>query len=249
LLTNTIFADSMLETSWAHRSRRSWTTLTSIGLQALALAFLFALPLFRTVGMPTSQVLHTPVSWGAATPTPPPLQHQHVVTLSQSNYVNQLLVAPPSIPRHIAQIDENIAPPQVGYSSGSEIGVAEGPPDGVRGAIGDLATAVIPRLAPQPTIQRTFKTSSMLQGSLIRRVEPVYPPLARNARIQGPVVLEAVIGKNGGMENLRLISGHPMLTQAAIQAVSQWLYKPYILNGEAIEVETQITVNFILGGN
>jgi periplasmic protein TonB len=58
-----------------------------------------------------------------------------------------------------------------------------------------------------------------------------------------------VIGKDGAMENLRLISGHPMLAPAAIQAVSQWRYRPYILNGDAIEVETQITVNFVLGGN
>ncbi len=100
-----------------------------------------------------------------------------------------------------------------------------------------------------PTIKREFRTSRMLEGSLIRRVQPVYPPLARSARIQGPVVLAAVISKDGTMENLKLISGHPMLVPAALQAVSQWRYRPYVLNGEAIEVETQITVNFILGGN
>jgi protein TonB len=86
----------------------------------------------------------------------------------------------------------------------------------------------------------------MLQGSLIRRVEPVYPSLAKTAHIQGPVVLVAVISKEGAIENLRLLSGHPMLVPAAIHAVSQWRYKPYILNNEAIEVETQITVNFVL---
>jgi protein TonB len=89
----------------------------------------------------------------------------------------------------------------------------------------------------------------MMQGSLIRRVEPVYPQLAKTAHIQGPVVLAAVISKEGAIENLRLISGHPMLVPAAIGAVSQWRYKPYILNNEAIEVETQITVNFVLAGN
>jgi protein TonB len=78
---------------------------------------------------------------------------------------------------------------------------------------------------------------------------PQYPPLARTARIQGPVILEAVISKEGTMQNLRLVSGHPMLVPAAINAVSQWRYRPYILNGEAIEVETQITVNFLLAGN
>jgi protein TonB len=70
--------------------------------------------------------------------------------------------------------------------------------------------------------------------------------MARNVRVQGPVVLAAVIGKDGTIENLRLMSGHPMLVPAAMAAVSQWRYRPYILNGEAIEVETQITVNFIL---
>ena len=87
----------------------------------------------------------------------------------------------------------------------------------------------------------------MLEGSLIRRVQPTYPPLARSARIQGPVILEAVISKAGTIDNLRVVSGHPMLVGAAIEAVSQWRYRPYILNGEAVEVETQITVNFVLG--
>ena len=100
--------------------------------------------------------------------------------------------------------------------------------------------------APKPVV-KVFRTSSILQGSLIRRVEPTYPPLARQARIQGSVVLAAVISKAGTIENLKLLSGHPMLVRAAIDAVSQWRYQPYILNGDVIEVDTQITVNFVLG--
>ena len=88
----------------------------------------------------------------------------------------------------------------------------------------------------------------MLQGSLIRCVEPNYPPLAIAARIHGSVVLAALISKAGTIENLKLVSGHPMLVPAAIDAVRQWRYRPYVLNGEVIEVETQITVNFLLGG-
>jgi protein TonB len=80
-------------------------------------------------------------------------------------------------------------------------------------------------------------------------VQPVYPSLARNARIQGTVVLSAVISKAGTIENLRVVSGHPLLVTAAIEAVSQWRYRPYILNREPIEVETQIMVNFSLAGN
>jgi periplasmic protein TonB len=89
----------------------------------------------------------------------------------------------------------------------------------------------------------------MLEGMLIRRVQPVYPPLARTAHVQGPVVVYALISKAGTMENVHAISGHPMLVPAAIDAVSQWRYRPYILNSEPIEVETQITVNFLLAGN
>jgi protein TonB len=96
---------------------------------------------------------------------------------------------------------------------------------------------------------RTFRKSTILEGSLVRRVQPIYPPLARMARIQGPVVVAAIISRAGTMEHVQAISGHPMLIPAAVEAVSQWRYKPYILNGEAIEVETRITVNFLLGPN
>jgi periplasmic protein TonB len=89
----------------------------------------------------------------------------------------------------------------------------------------------------------------MLQGSLIHTVQPVYPPLARAARVQGSVVLSAIIGKDGAIETLRALSGHPMLVMAAVNAVSQWRYRPYILNNEPIEVETRITVNFTLDNN
>lgn len=85
-----------------------------------------------------------------------------------------------------------------------------------------------------------------MEGSLIHRVEPIYPSLARTARVQGAVVIAAVIGKDGMVERLQVVSGHPLLIQAAIDAVRQWRYRPYILNGAPIEVDTQITVNFIL---
>ena len=78
---------------------------------------------------------------------------------------------------------------------------------------------------------------------------PVYPPLARQARIQGTVVLRAIIAKDGSVENLELVSGHPMLVNAAMDAVMQWQYKPYVLNGAAVEVQTTINVNFLLADN
>ena len=89
----------------------------------------------------------------------------------------------------------------------------------------------------------------MMEGNIIYRVQPNYPALARSARVQGPVVLRAVISRTGTIENLQILSGHPLLTAAAIEAVRQWRYRPYILNGEPVEVETQVTVNFLLAGN
>ena len=87
-----------------------------------------------------------------------------------------------------------------------------------------------------------------MEGNLIYKVQPVYPPLARAARVQGTVVLRAMISKNGTIENLQVVSGHPLLVRAAKDAVRQWLYRPYVLNREPVEVETQVTVNFILSG-
>jgi protein TonB len=126
-------------------------------------------------------------------------------------------------------------------------GLRPGLPDGIsRFGVGTMPVAPP---APPPTVGRTFRTSTIQEGNLIRRVQPAYPPLAITARIQGPVVLEAVISKAGAIENLRVLSGPPMLVKAAIDAVSQWRYRPYILNSEPVEVETQITVNFTLGGS
>jgi periplasmic protein TonB len=244
-----IFADSMLQTSWAQRSRRNWTTLTSFGLQAVIIGLLLLVPLLRTVGVPfATHALPTPLSWGAPEP-PAPVQH-HVTTVVQSNLADNVMIAPLTIPLHIANIDEPVAPPQVNYNDvGDGVVGNRGSGNGVFGTTpGSIERPVLPP-PPAAKIERQFRTSSMLEGSLIHSVQPAYPPLARTARIQGSVVLSAIIAKDGSIEGLHALSGHPLLVTAAVQAVRQWRYRPYILNNEAIEVETQITVNFTLAGN
>ncbi len=244
-----MFADSLLETSWDQRSRRSWMTFTSFGVQSVVIGLLLLIPMLTTVGLPSSRVLQPPTSFGAPPPPPArPIERQHRATVVQSNLANNVLITPPSIPPKVATINEVEPPPQVSYNAGPGVVGSTGDSTGnVWKGLGIGRTAV-PLPPPAPAI-RTFRTSTMLEGSLIRRVQPAYPPLARSVRVQGAVVLAALIGKEGTIENLRLISGHPMLVPAAIAAVSQWRYRPYILNGEPIEVETQITVNFILSGN
>ena len=86
-----------------------------------------------------------------------------------------------------------------------------------------------------------------MNGLILQKVPPQYPQAARDAHIQGAVIMDATIGKAGDIENLQILSGHPLLAPAAIEAVKQWKYKPYLLNGEPVEVITQVEVNFTLG--
>lgn len=99
------------------------------------------------------------------------------------------------------------------------------------------------------TASRVRVSSGVMQGLLVKKVAPVYPPLARQARIQGTVVLQVVINKSGDVENVQLVSGHPMLAPAAVEAVKQWKYQTYLLNGEPVAVETTVQVNFALSEN
>ncbi len=136
-------------------------------------------------------------------------------------------------------------------------GVVGGVPGGIPGGqlggvIGGIVNATsnlayIPKL--QPVVpQRVRISQGVTTGMLIRRVEPSYPALARSARISGNVVLKAIINREGLIQDLQLVSGHPMLVPSAIDAVRQWRYRPYLLNGQPVEVETTITVIFTLSG-
>lgn len=241
----TIFGDSLLETSWAQRSRRSWTTLSSFGLEALVIGLLLLLPLWKTVGLPSAHTLSTPVTLMRSIPVTPATQPRGGSgTPHATNLTIPRFVQPGHIPTGIHNGPEDPAPEPIGI--GTNIGpIASGP--AIPGLLPGGTMPVAPP-APRPVV-RAIRTSSIQEGSLLHRVQPAYPPQARIARIQGMVVLAAVISKAGAIENLRVLSGHPMLVKAAIDAVSEWRYRPYILNNEPVEVETQITVNFTLGGS
>jgi protein TonB len=172
-----------------------------------------------------------------------------VVKVIQTDIVNGQLRTPTKIPQKVQMIKEEEAPPPAMASTGVVGGVPGGIPGGSMGGVIGSVLSSTPTVAPKiATPQRVRVSSGVSQGLIIRRVQPSYPPLARQARIQGTVVLQAQISKDGNIENLQLISGHPMLAPAAIEAVKQWKYKPYLLNGEPVEVETQVQVNFTLAG-
>jgi protein TonB len=250
---NTMFERALLSdtlnSSWDERSRRSATTLTSFALQAVAVSVLLIVPLLRPAGLPTYHQLSTPISLGHAVSDAPAVR-PHAGANNAPNAADIILRPPSQIPNHIDKSGDD-RPPQIGFSGPSTPGATESGADirGIGSALGDGSLPVMPAAPqPKPTVH-SVRLSHMSEGDLIHKVLPVYPPLARITRIQGQVLLEAVISKQGVIENLRLVSGHPMLVPAALDAVRQWRYRPYILNGEPLEVETQITVNFSLGGN
>jgi len=166
------------------------------------------------------------------------------------------LMAPKQVPKEIAIIKEDELPPAagVGVVGGVPGGVPGGSPGGVIGGIISSVPTAAPPPPPPPVKQevkpqapkRITVGGNVQQAMLIYQPKPVYPPLAKQARIQGTVRFTAIIGRDGTIQNLTVVSGHPLLVQAATEAVKQWRYKPTLLNGEPVEVVTQIDVNFTL---
>jgi periplasmic protein TonB len=236
-----------LETTWDHSARRSWTTVASFTMQAIGLSFLLLIPILTVQGPPKfTWLTHEVFSPPRGPASPPPHQGPRHPISGTEIHGNQI-VAPVSFREHAIQIVD--APSaldlgNLGIRSGTE---RSGP--GIPGGFSDGVEVAPPRPAPAPVATHPVRISYWAEGGLVYRVQPVYPPLARQARIQGPVQLRAVISKAGSIEGLTLISGHAMLSGAALAAVRQWRYRPYLLNGEPIEVETEITVNFTLTGN
>ena len=239
-----MFEDSLLESAGRIRTRRSLTTATSLALQSLLLATLVLLPLFYTEALPGPLWL----TRALVSPPPPPRGEPAPANTSRagaSGIRDGHLRMPRRIPSSIAHIVEEQLP------SGGSFGVPFGTPDGAEGGVlrGILsAGAIAAPLPPKaPPTARLKISQGVVEGLLIHQVKPEYPHIALQTRTQGAVVLHAIIGRDGTITSLEVASGHPMLVSAALDAVRQWRYRPYMLNGEPVEVETSITVNFVLG--
>ena len=248
-----MFADSVLDFGQQSK-RKALATTTSFIVNCLAICVMLLVPLMFTEELPKAQLLTMLIAPPPPPPPPPPAAEavQRVVRQIQTDVLNRGQLRTPSrIPQKVQMIKEEEAPPPMAATGGVVGGVPGGIPGGqLGGVIGGIVSATsnlsaVPKFVPaQP--QRVRISQGVTKGLLIRRVEPAYPPLARSARVQGEVVLSAVISINGEIENLQLVSGHPMLVPAALTAVKQWKYKPYLLNGQPTEVETTITVIFTL---
>jgi protein TonB len=169
-----------------------------------------------------------------------------IVKAVETDIVNNQLRTPTKIPKQVKIIQEEEAPPpSAGVVGGVPGGVPGGAANGVIGGIISSTPVAVPKVA----VQRVRVSQGVTQGMKVHDVTPQYPQMAKIARVQGPVVLAAVIGKDGTIQGLRVVSSaSPLLNQSALEAVKQWRYRPYILNGEPVEVDTTITVNFTLSG-
>jgi len=246
-----MFEDSLIESGGRLRTKRGFTTVLSFVLQVILIGVLVLIPLLFTEALPKTQLMTFLVAPPPPPPPPPPpaAAPVRVVKQIQTDIINGQLRTPTKIPEKVQMIKEEEAPPPVTSMAGVVGGVPGGVPGGqMGGVIGGIISSTPVAVPKVATPQRVRVSQGVTQGLLIRKIQPAYPPLARQARIQGDVVLQAEISKSGDIENLHLISGHPMLAPAAIEAVKQWKYRPYILNGEPVEVETQITVIFSLSG-
>jgi protein TonB len=244
-----MFEDSLLESGGRLKTKRGRTTTFAIILEIGLIGVMVLMPLIFTEALPKQQLMTFLVAPPPPPPPPPPAAAPvHVQKQIQTDIVNGALRTPTKIPQKIQMIKEDEAPPQMaaaGVVGGVAGGIPGGAMNGVIGGIISSTPVAVPKVA---TPQRVRVSAGVTSGLLVRKVNPVYPPLARQARISGTVVLRAVISKDGSIENLSLVSGHPMLAPAAIDAVKQWKYKPYLLNGEPVEVDTEVQVNFTLAG-
>jgi len=239
------------------KTNRTWTVLLSFGGQILAIGIAILIPMIYFDALPKTQLT---AMFTAPPPPPPPPPPPAAVPVKMVKVIPRQfdagrLMAPKAIPKDVAMIKEEELPPP-SASAGVVGGVAGGVPGGSMGGVIGGIIGAVPSAAPPPppppqevrpkTPQRIRVGGQVQQANLIRQPKPIYPPLAKQARIQGVVRFNAIIGKDGTIQNLQLMSGHPLLVPAAEEAVKQWLYKPTLLNGEPVEVATVIDVNFTL---
>src|SRR4029077_12589355 len=245
-----MFEEMVVSNAKNKKTNKPWSVFISMVLQVAFLALLILIPLIYTEALPKTLMSSILLAPPPPPPPPPPPAAVQVVHVKPVAHLMEAgkLVAPKAIPKDVKIIKEEEAPPDVGAGmvGGVPGGVAGGSMGGViGGAIGGAGSTAAPP-PPKVTPKRITVGGNVQAAHLVNRVQPVYPPLARQTRISGTVKLHAIIGKNGAVEQLQVVSGHPLLVQSALDAVRQWRYQPTLLNGEPVEVDTEIDVIFSL---
>ncbi len=246
-----MFSDLLESVASKRKTNRRWTVMLSAALQTVGVLVVILTPLVYTHALPTSVLSRIPL---APYLVPPPEHAPPVHAASQPAQGGGTQIhlpptfvtgGPPSPGRHVIDFHDSMSasPDDVGPLGRAIVGPAPGPLN-----LGPVGPAGPPTPPAPDTSHKRIRQGGMVEAArLISHPDPIYPYLAREAGIQGNVVLHAIIGTDGRILELRVVTGSPLLVRAAVDAVQQWRYQPTLLNGEPVEVETAITVNFILG--
>jgi len=240
----------LVENFHLKKPRTVWDVILSAFGHALAVALMILIPLCYTHAISLPQYEKTFLV--APPPPPPPAPMRAFVPRHTRSFIEQgKLFAPRVIPKTIAQIKETTPPEQPAL--GSLGGVPGGVPGGqLGGVLGGILRGN--HLMPSPPPPRVPAHAALLRVGgkvqpprLLEQVQPAYPFLARQARMQGDVELDCIIDQHGNVTQMKLVSGNPLFVNAAFNAVRQWKYQPTLLNGQPIDVEMVVNVHFQLG--
>jgi len=241
-----MFEDSLVESQGRIRTKSKWFAIGSFLAQAGLLLVLMLYPLFHPPALPRQSIERLLIA-----PPPPrapaPVEVQHASGPASHSVLPSLqdqLQRPGTIHHQVASIDPGPQPPS-DITGITGAGNGPGIPDGI--PLGSPPPTITVAHPPTPKHPVTI-SSGVAAGQLISPIRPIYPAIAKAARIQGTVVIVATISRQGTIENLQVTEGPPMLRQAAIDAVAAARYRPFLLNGEPVEVQTSIRVIFSLGG-
>ncbi len=229
------------------RPRNPWAAIGSLAFLSVLLLALIVAPLYRTMPLPKRETLTMLYL------QPPPAAGGNPTKFQAPKPASTYTPTSTGITAPVHETQE-APPPPVGTTGGVVGGVPGGVVGGVPGGLSNemLNSAPgVPVLAKSPVpmpVKRVRVAARVAEANLIHDVTPQYPTEAGRARLEGAVVLMAVIGKDGSVQDVRVESGLPILAQAAIDAVKQWRYKPYLVDGEPVEVDSRITINFTLSG-
>jgi len=245
-----MFDDLVISSAHPNRTNKPWTVAVSAIVQACIVGVFILIPLLVTEALPKGTLTTFLVAPPPPPPPPPPAVAVKIVKPVARLIQQGKLTAPTVIPKKVNIIKEQELPPDVGA-----VGVVGGVPGGMPGGTaGGVLGGIIGGTGggpppPKPVTPQRIRVGGNVQAAkLIRQPLPVYPQIAKTAHIQGTVVLHAIIDKDGSVQEVQYISGPPLLMRAAMDAVKQWRYQPTTLNGEAVQVDTTISVVFTLGG-
>jgi len=243
------------------KTNKSWTVMVSFIGQIVLIVVAVILPLIYTDVLPSTTLTSMLTAPPPPPPPPPPpaaAPPVKVVKVIPRQFDAGKLMAPKAVPKEIAIIKEDELPPPSSGVAGVVGGVAGGSVGGgIGGVLGGIISAVPsaappPPPPPPPPVKKEapitrIKVGGNVQGAkIVKKIPPVYPQLAKSARVSGVVHLAAIIAKDGTIQELHSMGGPALLIQAAMDAVKQWVYVPTMLNGEPVQVETTIDVNFTL---